>query len=61
MKIVLFDGAKTLDVDPDVNVLSLEPVAKIPESAKPAAKTQEEEMRALQQAKDAYMEKLINN
>lgn len=56
------DGAKTIDVDPNANVLSLEPVAEMPkpeDENKP--KTYQEEVQALQKAKDAHMERLINN
>lgn len=55
------DGAKTIEVDPNVNVLSSPPVVKLPDDKKDKPKTMNEEVQELQKAKDAYYESVINN
>jgi hypothetical protein len=53
------DGAKTIEVDPDNNILPSTPVVKLPEAdSKP--KTMNEEMEELRQAKQRQMEAIIN-
>lgn len=54
------DGAQTLEVDPDTNVLPPMPIVELPKSgeAKPAAKTTDQETHATQEAKRAYMDAL---
>lgn len=56
------EGAKTLEVDPNKNVLPPAPIVELPASkdAKSKPKTMNEEVRALQEAKDAQMEAIIN-
>lgn len=56
------EGAKTIEVDPNKNVLPPAPIVELPasESAKSKPKTINEEVRALQEAKDAQMEAIIN-
>jgi hypothetical protein len=53
------DGAKTIEVNPDDNVLPSAPVAKLPE-AESKPKTMNEEMEELRQAKQRQMEAIIN-
>ena len=53
------DGAKTIEVDPDSNILPSAPVAKLPE-AESKPKTMNEEMEELRQAKQRQMEAIIN-
>ncbi|RYY76385.1 MAG: DUF4124 domain-containing protein [Gammaproteobacteria bacterium] len=53
------DGAKTIEVDPDNNILPSAPVAKLPE-AESKPKTMNEEMEELRQAKQRQMEAIIN-
>jgi mevalonate kinase len=55
------DGAKTLEVDPNQNVLPPAPVIKLPEEKSAKPKTTNEEVQELQKAKDAYYESVINN
>lgn len=55
------EGAKTIEVDPNKNVLPPAPVVKIPETKEVKQKTANEEVEALQKAKDAYVESIINN
>jgi hypothetical protein len=54
------DGAKTIEVEPNKNILPPAPVVELPETAKSKPKTMNEEVRALQEAKDARMEAIIN-
>jgi len=53
------EGAKTLEVDPDNNVMPTTPVAKLPE-AESKPKTMNEEMQELREAKQRQMEAIIN-
>lgn len=55
------NGADTIEVDPNDNVVSLAPVADVStsENVKPKAKTMEEEVRELQEAKQAQMDAII--
>lgn len=55
------DGAKTIEVDPNTNVLPPAPVVKLPETKAEKPKTMNEEVQALQKAKDVYTESVINN
>lgn len=55
------EGAKTIEVDPNKNVLPPAPVVKLPETKTAKPKTANEEVEALQKAKDAYVESIINN
>lgn len=55
------DGAKTLEVDPNQNVLPPTPAVKLPEEKSAKPKTMNEEVQELQKAKDAYYESVINN
>jgi Zn-dependent membrane protease YugP len=57
----LVEGAKTIEVDPNKNVLPPAPVVKLPETKTAKPKTANEEVEALQKAKDAYVESIINN
>ena len=56
------EGAKTLEVDPDKNVLPPTPIVELPESdvSKSKPKTMDEEMQELRDAKHAKMEAIIN-
>lgn len=55
------NGANTIEVNPNDNVLTMEPLAEAStgENAKPKAKTMEEEVRELQEAKQAQMDAVI--
>jgi hypothetical protein len=53
------EGAKTLEVDPDNNIMPTTPVAKSPE-AESTPKTMNEEMQELREAKQRQMEAIIN-
>lgn len=57
------DGAKTIEVDPNKNVLPPAPIVEIPasENSKSKPKTMNEEMEKLRKAKQAQMESVINN
>lgn len=55
------DGAKTMEVDPNVNVLPSAPAVKLPDAKDEKPKSMNEEVQALQNAKDAYTESIINN
>lgn len=54
------NGADTIEVDPNDNVLSLAPVAEVSSSEEAKPKTMNEEMEALRAAKQAQMEAIIN-
>jgi hypothetical protein len=54
------NGADTIEVDPNDNVLSLAPVAEASSSEEAKPKTINEEMEALRAAKQAQMEAIIN-
>ena len=53
------EGAKTIEVDPDDNILPSAPIAELPE-AESKPKTMNEEMEELRQAKQRQMEAIIN-
>ena len=55
------EGARTLEVDPNINVLPPAPVVELPEAKAERPKTMNEEVQELQNAKDAYYESVINN
>jgi hypothetical protein len=54
----LIDGAKTIDVDPNVNVLPPMPTVKLPESSDVKSKTKNEELLDIQEAKKAHFDAL---
>ncbi len=55
------DGAKTIEVNTNANVLPPMPVVKPVESQEEKPKTMKDEIRELQKAKDAHTEAIINN
>ena len=55
------EGASTLEVDPNTNVLPPAPIINLPEAQAKRPKTMNEEVQELQKAKDAYYESVINN
>lgn len=57
----LIEGAKTIEVDPSTNVLPPSPIVKLPDAKEDKPKSMNEEVRDLQEAKDAYYESVINN
>lgn len=54
-------GAKTIEVDPNVNVLPSAPAAKLPDVKDEKPKTMNEELRDIQEAKKAHIEAIINH
>ncbi len=55
------EGAKTLEVNPNQNVLPPAPAVELPQEKSVKPKTMNEEVQELQKAKDAYYESVINN
>ena len=53
------NGAKTIEVNPDDNIMPSTPAAKLPE-AESKPKTMNEEMQELREAKQRQMEAIIN-
>ncbi|WP_189416110.1 DUF4124 domain-containing protein [Cellvibrio zantedeschiae] len=55
------EGAKTIAVDPNTNVLPPAPVINLPAAKDEKPKTMNDELRDIQEAKKAHFESVINN